>query len=81
VAGYAQFFSANNRHPTTESGTGKGDLAMDPVADAGRFLVLRNDAGQCSRRPGRTPIPADWAVVHRSDDRNSRPSYVAAMGD
>lgn len=49
----------------------------NPFEDpAGRFLVLRNDAGQHSLWPSFAEPPVGWKVVHPEDTREACLDYV-----
>jgi MbtH protein len=44
----------------------------------GRFVVLRNDEGQCSLWPTFADPPAGWETVHAADTRTACLAYVEA---
>lgn len=42
----------------------------------GRYVVLRNEYGQCSMWPTFAAVPAGWAIVHGADDRAGCVDYL-----
>ncbi|BBC97483.1 MbtH family protein [Streptomyces griseofuscus] len=42
----------------------------------GKYVVLRNEAGQHSMWPNFIEVPAGWTVVHGEDTRQSCLDYV-----